>query len=237
MKEIRENIEIITKQSDQIKEKQIKHQQQQKEKNVERLINMEKLKKSVEKINSELSNIENIDGEGGLSAMQLSVICNITEQEAIDLINKYDIDGDGKLDYEEFKHLKAQIMGFQKQQRMKKRERDEMEQKYDKNDNYLKIEQYKKNRGKKNEQSGLNINYDAMLLEKKKNKEKKENEQKKAVSQRKELLKLNMNQLAKKCKELNLPSNGTKADIVNRLMNAQKKDNDECSNDETIKQI
>merc|ERR1712154_40640 len=103
MKEIRENIEIITKQSDQIKEKQIKHQQQQKEKNVERLINMEKLKKSVEKINSELSNIEKIDGEGGLSAMQLSVICNITEQEAIDLINKYDIDGDGKLDYEEFK--------------------------------------------------------------------------------------------------------------------------------------
>jgi len=76
------------------------------------------LAKNVEKIGAEL-NVEN----GGLDKKQLAEICNITEEEAADIIDKFDIDGDGKLDFEEFQFVKSHIAAFQKEQKKKNKSR------------------------------------------------------------------------------------------------------------------
>merc|ERR1712154_504956 len=61
------------------------------------------------------SNID-ADGDGKLSASELAAQCNITEQEAQNIIYQYDQDGDGMLDEEEFEDLKQQILSQQREQ-------------------------------------------------------------------------------------------------------------------------
>jgi len=48
-----------------------------------------------------------------LSALDLAAVCNLTEQEAKDIIAEYDPDGDGMLEMEEFQDLKQQILSQQ----------------------------------------------------------------------------------------------------------------------------
>ena len=50
------------------------------------------------------------DGDGKLSANELAQACNITVQEARDIIKVYDANGDGFLDPQEFEELKQQIL-------------------------------------------------------------------------------------------------------------------------------
>merc|ERR1712157_576181 len=56
------------------------------------------------------------DGDGKLSAAELATACNITEQEATNIIAQYDADGDGQLDIDEFNDLKTQILSQQREQ-------------------------------------------------------------------------------------------------------------------------
>ena len=56
------------------------------------------------------------DNDGKLSASELATACNITEQEAQNIIYQYDADGDGMLNHEEFEDLKQQILSQQREQ-------------------------------------------------------------------------------------------------------------------------
>eukprot|EP01083_Nonionella_stella_P194288 716678_1 len=52
--------------------------------------------------------------DGRVDANELGKACNISEQEARNIIAQYDVDGDGKLDAQEFEQLKDQIMEEQR---------------------------------------------------------------------------------------------------------------------------
>ena len=54
------------------------------------------------------------DGDGKLDANELAEQCNISIQEAQNIILQYDRDGDGKLDKDEFEDLKQQILQQQR---------------------------------------------------------------------------------------------------------------------------
>eukprot|EP01083_Nonionella_stella_P303041 1047339_1 len=56
------------------------------------------------------------DGDGKLSAAELAAACNLTAEEAQNIIFQYDQDGDGMLDAEEFEDLKEQILSQQRDQ-------------------------------------------------------------------------------------------------------------------------
>eukprot|EP01083_Nonionella_stella_P166068 554074_1 len=53
--------------------------------------------------------------DGRVDANELGKACNISEQEARNIIAQYDVDGDGKLDAQEFEQLKQQILEQQRQ--------------------------------------------------------------------------------------------------------------------------
>eukprot|EP00483_Globobulimina_turgida_P007588 UN07603 len=58
------------------------------------------------------NNFEDMDvnNDQKLSAKELAVACDITELEANNIIEQYDIDGDGTLNKQEFEDLKQQIL-------------------------------------------------------------------------------------------------------------------------------
>eukprot|EP01084_Bolivina_argentea_P008796 16450_1 len=79
---------------------------------------------------------ENNDGK--LSAVELAEACNITQQEAKNIIAQYDVDGDGMLDAQEFENLKQQILQQQRQNMTNKMSaNDNMQSMDDNNDGKL----------------------------------------------------------------------------------------------------
>jgi len=63
--------------------------------------------------NDTFENIDN-NSDNKLSAKELAEACNISEIQASNIIQQYDIDGDGTLDKEEFEQLKEQILEQQR---------------------------------------------------------------------------------------------------------------------------
>eukprot|EP01083_Nonionella_stella_P080159 220125_1 len=195
---LKEEMEMMFQKKSEFEQLKLKQTREYEEKNIEHLIEMEKLKQSV----------NTIQLDHPLTALELANVCNLELKDAEILVAKYDVNGDGKLDMDEFQELRDQIVAYQRQQQ---KEDDP--------------------KGKKKEVKKMVLNYESFIVQRKQKKELEKADHQKRNNQRKELLKLNRNQLAKKCRQANLSVEGTKADLVKRLMTKQQETETNEQND------